>query len=115
MRVTFAASLAACFMLSMPALAGGAIAVDDGEIKAERIVYGHAFGGSPTEAAKEALKKCSTANCKVMIKFTDKCGAFASGKRHYGVGSGPTKASASSAAVENCGSSDCVVIMAECE
>jgi hypothetical protein len=101
--------------LSTPSLAGGAIAVDDQNIKAERIVFGHAFGGSPTEAAKEALKKCDTANCKVMIKFTDKCGAFAASKRSYGVGSGATKAVAQAAALENCGGGDCAVVMAECE
>lgn len=115
MRPIFAAGVAACLMLSMPAFAGGAIAIDEDELKADRVSFGNAFNASATEAARLALEKCQTPRCKVVIKFTDRCGSLALAKKQFGVGSGPTSGAATAAALENCGSADCAVRFAECE
>lgn len=100
----------------MPALAAGAIAVDDeaGD-SAGTAGYGVGGGDSDAEANKNALQFCRESgnkNCKVVLTYA-KCGAYASSKNEYGTGEGATEAAATKAAMEACGK-NCKLVVADC-
>ena len=104
------------FGFANAAFAYGAIAVDDHKGSKDP-AYGFATGHSSEGAAKaSALKFCKqhAPNCKVVGWFKQ-CGAYASSKRFYGYGWGPTKAVATKNALEMCGNKHCEVHVAKCE
>ena len=109
------AALIACLM-PFGAYAAGAIAVDDE--MGEEPGYGIALGeDTQSDAAKTAMKNCRKVGnheCRVVVKF-EKCGAYAASKKYFGVGTGSTKAKARDAALEECGNSNCKIIVADCE
>lgn len=104
-------------LLSVNAFATGAIAVDD-QVGDDEPGYGLVVGHDDKESAsKAALKECRKAGnkaCKVVVWF-EKCGAYASSKKYYGVGWGATEAAATKMALSKCGNSACEVKVAECE
>ena len=114
-----AAALAATLLLGFTgtAFAFGAIAVDD-QRGSKDPGYGYAIGYKSEDMAKKAaMKFCrehGNDNCKVVGWFKQ-CGAYASSKRYYGYGWGPTKAVAAKKALEMCGNKNCEVHVAKCE
>ncbi len=112
-----AAWFATALLSAMPALAAGAIAVDDEEgANPAEVGYGIGYGSSRDEAAAEAMAECRKAgnkSCKVAVRF-DKCGAYAASKSHFGTGWGSSKAAATTNAMESCGAG-CKLVVAECD
>lgn len=108
---------AIAFAIPFQASAAGAIAVDDQVGDAEP-GYGFVTGEEDREAAgKAALKECRKSgnkNCQVVARF-DKCGAYASSKKHSGAGWGNTVKAAEKMALEKCGSENCKVHVSDCE
>jgi len=104
-------------MLSPVAFAAGAIAVDD-EVGEKEPGYGLVYGyESREEAAKEALRECrlqGNEHCRIVARF-DKCGAYAASLKYFGVGWGNNAADAQAMAMENCGNSNCRVVVVDCE
>ncbi len=73
-------------------------------------------GDSKGVAEGEAVKACKSegnTNCKVAVSYQT-CGAYASSTHHGGIGTGPTKSSAASAALKGCAEGACKVVVAEC-
>lgn len=105
------------FLTSNQAFAFGAIAVDD-EVGETDPSYGFVTGEETREAAqRKALKYCKEyggEDCRVVVWFKQ-CGAYAASKKYYGYGYGPTKAKATSDALEMCGKNSCKLVVAECE
>lgn len=111
----FATMLALPAFTPFPALAAGAIAVDDEEGDTD-VGYGIGYGSSREEAATAAMAECRKSgnkNCKVAVRY-DTCGAYSASKSHFGVGWGASKAVATSAAMESCGAG-CKLVVADCE
>ncbi|MBI5330315.1 MAG: DUF4189 domain-containing protein [Betaproteobacteria bacterium] len=103
-------------LLSPTAFSAGAIAVDD-EVGDKEPGYGLVYGyGSRDEAAVAALAECKKSNehCKVVARF-DKCGAYAASLKYYGVGWGVSAAEAQTMAMDNCGHSNCRIVVVDCE
>jgi hypothetical protein len=79
---------------------------------------------SKRKAEKEALRDCQARggpNCKVILAFTNQCGAIASGNNPNGgfviTGAGGVNATvAKHLALEECGevSSNCTIFLSEC-
>jgi hypothetical protein len=99
------------------AFAIGAIAIDD-QVGDEEAGYGYSIGYDTKAAAqKRALSECrkhGNANCKVMVWFQE-CGAYASSRKHYGIGWGSTKEDAEEKALEQCNRDSCEVKVSGCE
>lgn len=113
--------LAASFALAVNtgAFAAGAIAVDDdADTAGGDAGYGLVTGeDTPEDAAKAAMKQCKSSgnsSCKVVLRF-DGCGAYASSKKVYGVGTGKTEAEAQKNALDECGNKSCKVVVSDCE
>ncbi|WP_091793258.1 DUF4189 domain-containing protein [Lysobacter sp. yr284] len=80
--------------------------------------------GSKPKAEKEALRDCQArggSGCKVMLAFTNQCGAIASGKDVNGgfeisAAGGVNAAAAKSSALERCGqkAGACEIFLSEC-
>lgn len=110
-----------CFSLLLAAsgklYAAGAIAVDD-EQGEDEPGYGLIVGEDTREdAAREALKACrksGNTHCKVVVRF-DKCGAYATSKKYYGVGYGSSLKKAEAMALDACGNSRCEIKISDCE
>ncbi|MGY8904251.1 MAG: DUF4189 domain-containing protein [Burkholderiales bacterium] len=104
-------------VLPLGAFAAGAIAVDDDEGDTSA-GYGIVTGADSREAAaKEALAECRKSGnkgCKVVVRF-DKCGAYASSAKVFGIGYGSSLAAARKMALDECGSGSCKIAVAECE
>jgi hypothetical protein len=105
-------------MITSPVVAAdkwGAIAGD--ETRGEKDpAYGVGGGDSEKEARKHSLKYCNKAkgeNCKVVVTYNT-CGAYAVTKKYSGVGTGSSKAEAETAALEQCGSPKCKIIVSDC-
>lgn len=107
----------ASLILPLGAFAAGAIAVDDDEGDTDP-GYGVSTGAaSRDQAGKDALAECKkqgNKSCKVVVRF-DKCGAYASSKKNSGIGFGSSVGVAKTKALEDCGTSACKIIVAECE
>ncbi|MCB8836525.1 DUF4189 domain-containing protein [Aurantimonas sp. VKM B-3413] len=122
MTTSLLSRLAICALISVlagPALAAGAIAVDDEEgMKAGDVGYGTATGYSSREAAAAAaLKNCQdegNSACKVVVRF-DTCGAYAGSADYYGIGYGKSEKAAESAALKECGNKSCKIVVSDCE
>ena len=102
-----------------PGLAAGAIAVDDEEgMKAGDVGYATATGYSTREAAgKAALQSCKdegNSSCKVVVRF-DTCGAYAGSSDYFGIGWGKSEEVATRAALDQCGSKSCKIVVSDCE
>ncbi|WP_338846032.1 DUF4189 domain-containing protein [Massilia sp. W12] len=107
--------LLAC-LSPLPALAVGAIAVDDDQSLSEP-AYGFSVRQPNRQTAERvALNYCrqNGDNCRAVVWF-ETCGAYAASARHYGYGWGATKSKATSDALKMCGSNSCKVVVAECE
>lgn len=117
MKAMFWLLAASTLILSNTAFAAGAIAVDDEQGETEP-GYGFVTGyNTRRSAARAALEECrdkDNDNCKVVVRF-DACGAYAASRKYYGVGWGETKHEAREMALDNCGSDNCRIIVAECE
>ncbi|MCW5649000.1 MAG: DUF4189 domain-containing protein [Ramlibacter sp.] len=104
-------------ILPLGAFAAGAIAVDDDEGDTDP-GYGVSTGAATRdEAAQDALAECrkqGNKNCKVAVRF-DKCGAYASSRKNSGIGYGASIDVARTKAMNDCGTSACKIIVAECE
>ena len=109
--------LLASLILPMGAFAAGAIAVDDEEGESDP-GYGVVTGAATRdEAGRGALAECRKSgnkNCKVVVRF-DKCGAYAASKKNAGIGFGASESVAKNKALEECGTSACKIVVAECE
>ncbi|MDH4394782.1 MAG: DUF4189 domain-containing protein [Limnobacter sp.] len=96
----------------------GAIAADSRWVQ-NTIGHGMFTGASnPAEASQEAMKACTEAgnsSCKIVLQFSQKCGAFAWSREYEGVGTGPSLALAEQAALQNCGNGICKIIVSDCE
>ena len=107
----------ASLILPLGAFAAGAIAVDDDEGDSEP-GYGVIVGAkSRDEAGKQALAECrrqGNTGCRVAVRF-DQCGAYASSKKHSGTGFGKSVDVARTAAMNECGTKACKIVVAECE
>jgi hypothetical protein len=106
-------------MLSSPALAVGAIAVDkDIGASPDSAGFGYVTGAdNKKEAERGAIRECrkqGNDSCKVVVWF-DTCGAFAASKERTGIGYGVSKEIARHQALEDCGSEHCRIVVAECE
>lgn len=115
----FLAAAALMLAQAAPALAAGAIAVDDeAGMKAGDVGYGTATGYSTREAAgAAALQNCKdegNTSCKVVVRF-DTCGAYAGSADYYGIGWGKSEKAAQSAALEQCGNKSCKIVVSDCE
>jgi Domain of unknown function (DUF4189) len=118
MRATMGAAFVMT-LLSSPALAVGAIAVDDDiGVSADSVGFGYFTGaGDKKEAERGALRECrkhGNDSCKVAVWF-DTCGAYAASEKHSGIGYGASKEIARHQALEDCGSEHCRIVVAECE
>jgi hypothetical protein len=113
------ATLALAATLALPLSAGavGAIAVDDEEGEREP-GYGFVVGmDNEHEAKAGALRECRKAgnrNCQVAVWFKQ-CGAYASSRKHSGIGYGATKKQAEARALDDCGTDACRIQISECE
>lgn len=117
MRMFIRVAAAALAMQAGAAFAFGAIAVDDNEgSRASEVGYGVGFGDSRREAEREALRQCRASgnrDCRVAVWF-ETCGAYASSRRHAGIGWGRTLDVARDRALEECGDR-CRIIVSDCE
>ena len=118
MTTLVAAGLLAAASTGM-AFATGAIAVDD-SYGDEPSGVGYGFVtlyGSKQEAEAGALDVCQSegnTDCKVVLTFQN-CGAYASSRNNYGVGTGRTMDAAEKSALTNCGEGDCIPVVSDCE
>jgi|GEM_PF-589539 hypothetical protein len=106
-------------MLSGPALAVGAIAVDDDVgLSADQVGFGFVIGADDKkEAERGALRECrkqGNDSCKVAVWF-EQCGAYAASREHSGIGYGRSKEVARRQALDECGTEHCRIVVAECE
>jgi hypothetical protein len=106
-------------MLPAPALAVGAIAVDDEVgLSSGEVGFGYVIGAEDKkEAERGALRECrkqGNDSCKVAVWF-DQCGAYAASEKHSGIGYGRSKEIARHQALDDCGSEHCRIVVAECE
>lgn len=111
-------SLLALLAFAAPALAAGAIAVDDdGDGRSNEIGYGISTGHASREAAgRAALAECRRAgndDCRVVVRF-DTCGAYAVSATHFGVGWGGSERAARAMAQEECGG-NCRIVVSGCD
>jgi len=118
MQATMGAAVV-MMMLSSPALAVGAIAVDDDiGVSADSVGFGYVIGAdNKKEAERGAIRECrkqGNDSCKVAVWF-DTCGAYAASKEHSGIGYGASKEVARHQALDDCGSEHCRIVVAECE
>src|SRR5580698_7845060 len=94
-----------------------AIAVDDDEdTKGGQAGWGTGEGDTTKEAGAMALKNCGkhgNTGCQVVLTY-QQCGAYASSRKHSGTGTGPTKDVARKKAMDDCGSDNCKVVVADC-
>lgn len=100
------------------AQAWGAIAVDH-DYGEDPMDSGYAFvTDHPTRAAAvaDAMAVCrqDNENCLLVLAF-QKCGAYAASKTKYGAGSGTSVQQAERRALTDCGGSDCVIVVSDCE
>jgi hypothetical protein len=117
--VPLAILLFAAPLVSLPARATGAIAVDaDGGATAEDVGYGFAVNQPDRHRAeRDAVRRCESATgnaCHPVVWF-ETCGAYASSRRHHGIGFGDSKHVAIHAALENCDDDHCRIVVAACE
>ena len=121
MKVLTQIATAAAVVFSLasgPALAYGAIAVDDDVEAANEAGFGWATGAaSRKEAEHRAIEACrehGNDSCKVVVWF-ETCGAYAASKGHTGIGYGASREVARREALDKCGTEHCRIIVAECE
>lgn len=101
------------------ARAWGAIAVEDERgMAADDVGYGVSVDHDNEDAARAAaMRECrrsDNVDCRVVLTFRA-CGAYASSRRHSGVGEGSTKERARRAAIDACGHDRCDIVVAECD
>jgi len=101
------------------ATAFGAIAVDDYyDEDPSEAGYGIATDYlTDHEASEAALDACTSAEnngCKVVLTF-GKCGAYAASRAGYGVASAATLPDAEKRALRQCGNSNCMVVISDCD
>jgi hypothetical protein len=89
-----------------------AIAVDDDTgTSGGDAGYGTGEGDSAKEAQDMAMKNCTkngNKHCEVVATY-DHCGAYASSRKHAGVGTGSSKNAAKEKAMDECGNDSCKV------
>jgi hypothetical protein len=103
---------------TLPALAVGAIAVDDeaGQ-RAGDAGYGIGHGDTRAAAEHDAMVQCRKAgndSCKIAVWYKV-CGAYAASKSYYGIGYGNTEGAAKHKALENCDNSSCRIAASDCD
>jgi hypothetical protein len=97
----------------------GAICVDDsfGD-EPSGVGYGFATEASSRQQASagamDACKSEGNEECKVVLTFKG-CGAYASSKANFGVGTGANLQAAEKSALSACDGSDCMVVVSGCE
>jgi hypothetical protein len=95
-----------------------AIAVDDTRgSPGSDAGYGVGTGNSADIANEEAMAACARAHntqCVVKLTYFRKCGAYASSRGYYGVGTGPTEQSARASALNSCGHPGCQLTVSDC-
>lgn len=107
-------------LMAQPAVsfAAGAIAVDDDVATgAGDAGYGVGSGDTRDEAGAAALKACKKSgndSCQIVVRY-DKCGAYASSKKHAGIGWGNSEDVARTKAMSDCGNDNCKVVVADCD
>jgi hypothetical protein len=109
----------AMMILAGPALAVGAIAVDDEVgLSSDQVGFGYVVGADDKkEAERGALRECrkqGNDSCKVAVWF-EQCGAYAASEKHSGIGYGHSKEIARRQALDDCGSDHCRIVVAACE
>jgi hypothetical protein len=113
--IASAAFLLVCSTQAMATM--DSIAVDDEPgLKAGDVGYGVGEGDDAGTAKKEALKQCKKSGndkCEVAVTYA-KCGAYAASKQHSGTGTADSEDAAKQAAVEDCGTDGCKVVVSDC-
>jgi hypothetical protein len=94
-----------------------AIAVDD-DVKtgAGDAGWGTGEGDTEKEAKDMALKNCAkngNKSCQIVLTYKQ-CAAYASSRKHFGTGTGPSKDVARAKAMEDCGNDNCKVVVSDC-
>ena len=94
-----------------------AIAVDDDtSTSGGDAGWGTGEGDTEKEAKDMALKNCAkhgNKGCEVVLTYKQ-CGAYASSRKKYGTGTGPSKDVARAKAMEDCGNDKCKVVVSDC-
>lgn len=94
-----------------------AIAVDDDTgTSGGDAGWGTGEGDTAKEAQEMAMHNCTkngNKNCQVVLTY-EHCGAYASSRKHAGIGTGPSKDVAKAKAMEGCGNDNCKVVVADC-
>lgn len=115
-KLTLGVMTAFLLAQAAPALAFGAIAVDDEQgTAAEEAGYGTGWGTTRKEAERNAMRECKkvgNSSCKVAVWF-ETCGAYAGSRVHFGIGYGATQKAAERMALNDC--PNCRLIVSDCE
>ena len=112
MKFSTALILGISFLIQGSAFAASATG-GDASVTKKTIAYD--TSGESTQAMRSGSSKgCKDGNCEAM-EAAKSCGAYVSNKNFHGYGFGPTKAAATSKALEMCGPNGCQVVVAECE
>jgi len=112
------------FMIAMLLTGGGAFAAsydaiavhDEQGLKGGDAGYGVGEGKTANAANDMAMKNCRTSGngkCELAVTY-QQCGAYASSREHSGTGTGETKDAAKSAALGQCGSGGCKIVVSDC-
>jgi hypothetical protein len=75
--------------------------------------FGYAVDLTTARAAQvEALKQCAHANCEIVARLRNDCGAVASGAKRFAVGKGATRQEAETKALRACAQACEIVVWA---
>ena len=117
MKLTSVALAALFSCVCYPALAIGAIAIDD-VVGEDEPGFGYSTGyNDQASAEKRALQECrkhGNGNCKVMVWYAT-CGAYAASSKYYGIGWGVTRQIAEKQALDQCARRSCQIKVSQCE
>ena len=117
-RLLAVAAVAAVMSVgSVPALAVGAIAVnDEAGLSASETGYGVGHGATRAEAERDAMHQCKDENdsCKIAVWYKV-CGAYAGNAKYFGIGFGDTENIAKHQALSQCGDSSCRIVVSDCD
>ena len=94
-----------------------AIAVDDDEnTRGGNAGWGTGEGDTAKEAQEMALKNCRKSGnkgCEVAVTYKQ-CGAYASSRKHAGIGTGASEKEAKAKAMDDCGNDSCKIVVSDC-